>query len=285
MRLFRTFLLCVRPHSRRLSTKIVVSAHGAAFNPSQTGDATTLYGHDAYFVTRTAACTAAGVADGIGSWAKDGINPSEFPSLLMTRCREAIVSGLVAPNDVLEQAFESMKNDSRPVAGSSTACLAVVSGTTLHATNLGDSGFVVVRRGSIVSSSAAQMHALNYPYQLTILPEKIRSKGISLLSPAAADSSSFQLESGDIVVVATDGLYNNLHREQIENYASLVEVVDDDSLKRLAKILVTEARTLSFDSKYFSPFAEESTRVYSQRCLGGKPDDVTVIVLGIAIDT
>ena len=63
--------------------------------------------------------TPTGVADGIGSWAKDGINPSEFPSLLMTRCREAIVSGLVAPNDVLEQAFESMKNDSRPVAGKS----------------------------------------------------------------------------------------------------------------------------------------------------------------------
>ena len=39
-------------------------------------------------------------------------------------------------------------------------------GTTLHASNLGDSGFIVVREGEVVFKSRPQQVCFNFPYQL-----------------------------------------------------------------------------------------------------------------------
>ena len=53
-------------------------------------------------------------------------------------------------------------------AGSSTACLAVLDGTSgrLTVANLGDSGFAVVRGGRSILRSAEQQHAFNFPFQI-----------------------------------------------------------------------------------------------------------------------
>ena len=40
----------------------------------------------------------------------------------------------------------------------------------LHSANLGDSGFLVIRRGSVVHQSSEQQHYFNTPYQLAIPP-------------------------------------------------------------------------------------------------------------------
>jgi protein phosphatase PTC7 len=52
------------------------------------------------------------------------------------------------------------------VAGSSTACVLVVNGTTLSASNLGDSGFVLVRDGVATFQCPQQQHNFNFPFQL-----------------------------------------------------------------------------------------------------------------------
>ena len=50
--------------------------------------------------------------------------------------------------------------------GSSTACIVVVNGSTLHACNLGDSGFMVLRDGAVAMRSAQQQHGFNFPFQV-----------------------------------------------------------------------------------------------------------------------
>lgn len=50
--------------------------------------------------------------------------------------------------------------------GSTTACVLCLEGERLHAANVGDSGFMVVRENEIVFKSPPQQHSFNFPYQL-----------------------------------------------------------------------------------------------------------------------
>lgn len=56
------------------------------------------------------------------------------------------------------------------VMGSSTATVVVLNGTTLETVNLGDSGFVLLRKEGdkykIFHRSKEQQHSFNMPYQL-----------------------------------------------------------------------------------------------------------------------
>jgi len=47
---------------------------------------------------------------------------------------------------------------------------------TLHTANLGDSGFMVVRRGQVVHRSTEQQHFFNTPFQLSVPPEDRREE-------------------------------------------------------------------------------------------------------------
>ena len=40
----------------------------------------------------------------------------------------------------------------------------------LHSANLGDSGFLVIRKGEVVHKSSEQQHYFNTPYQLALPP-------------------------------------------------------------------------------------------------------------------
>lgn len=48
-------------------------------------------GEDAFFVT-SAGCGAVGVADGVGGWSEDGVDPALYARTLMVRCCEALDS-------------------------------------------------------------------------------------------------------------------------------------------------------------------------------------------------
>jgi protein phosphatase PTC7 len=56
--------------------------------------------------------------------------------------------------------------------GSSTACIVALHNEKriLHTANLGDSGFVVIRKNTIVHRSQEQQHYFNSPFQLAIHP-------------------------------------------------------------------------------------------------------------------
>ena len=88
-------------------------------------------------------------------------------------------------------------------------------------TSLGDSGFVQIRPGAIHHNSNPQTHAFNTPYQLSIVPPRVlalsRAFGGGPLSdlPDAADESTHTVRHGDVLVFATDGVWDNITPEEI----------------------------------------------------------------------
>lgn len=71
----------------------------------------------------------------------------------------------------------------------------------LHAANIGDSGFLLMRKnGQIlktVARSAEQCHQFNFPYQI----------GTGGDHPSKAEVYTADIENNDIVVLGTDGYY------------------------------------------------------------------------------
>lgn len=67
------------------------------------------------------------------------------------------------------------------LTGSSTACMVALhkEKSILHTANLGDSGFVVIRRNAIVHRSQEQQHYFNSPFQIAIHPNIRDSRLIS----------------------------------------------------------------------------------------------------------
>lgn len=222
-------------------------------------------GEDAYYISQNK--RSFGVADGVGGWADVGVDPGEFSRSLMRQARKAadaetIDSGAEAPAKILEAAYE----DTRHIMGSSTACVVCLQGNKLHAANLGDSGFMVIRDGKLIFESPQQQHSFNFPFQLG-------SYGDSLTS---CEAFSLEVKTGDIIVAGSDGLLDNVF-----NQRSAKLVWDAKSRGATpgvaAQQLATFAAARAKDPVYLSPFAKAAREngFYYQ---GGKVDDITVVV-------
>lgn len=103
-------------------------------------------------------------------------------------------------------------------AGSSTACVVLLNkeNSTLYTANIGDSGFMVVRRGRVIRRSEEQQHYFNTPFQLSLPPPGYQQDVLSD-RPDAAITDNFQVEDGDVILVATDGVFDNLPQNLIVN--------------------------------------------------------------------
>lgn len=228
------------------------------------------------------------------------------PSALMGRwwmmgSAEAPPDEALPPGAILKAAFwRLLRSYFRGVEkpfGSSTACIVSLERATgtLSTCNLGDSGYLVIRVGegrapmtrhtssvvSVVARSVSQQHRFNAPFQLMLTPEGDVNDCCQM---AAIDR--VELQDGDWVIVASDGLWDNLFEE-----SDIVPLVRDEQAKRnetgstdstinpqrLAHALVQRARAASEREDYESPFAVEARR-HGLRRLGGKVDDITVVV-------
>ena len=234
----------------------------------------------------------------------------------------------VAPAEVMAQAYERVKADN--IIGSSTACVAMFDGLRhqLHFSNLGDSGIIVLRhidstvagtlkrdkttpRGErhsdlrIAFVSQQQLRSFNHPYQLGWTGEEVVGELTSFKSAAQSCTTSIHIRRGDIVIMATDGLFDNVELEDIASIAleweeksgfilggdiatrekrweagSSMTKESAEHVSDLAAALVQRARENSLDQKTDSPFAilaKENDVMWS----GGMPDDCTVIALHV----
>ncbi|KAI8554892.1 hypothetical protein RHMOL_Rhmol05G0132100 [Rhododendron molle] len=220
-------------------------------------------GEDSYFV---AGKNWLGVADGVGQWSLEGINPGIYAQELMDNCQE-IVSNcnsmpVPKPEEVLNQSALGAKSP-----GSSTVLVAYFDGRALHVANIGDSGFIVIRNGAVYEKSSPRSYELNFPYQI-----------------ASGDDPSelvevykIDLDDGDVIVTATDGLFDNLYDGEI---ASIVSKSLQANLKpeEIAEVLAARAQEVGKSETGRSPFADAVQAAGYVGCTGGKLDDVTVIV-------
>lgn len=254
-----------------------------------------------------------GVADGVGGWATIGIDPSRFSHSLCKRMASLFASHdgeqqPVSPLYLLDTAFDELVSKGEEYAGGSTACVGVASARSgvLRTANLGDSGFFVLRKGRIYARSEPQTHKFNTPYQLAIVPQKMlreheaRHGGSRQICdmPTDADTDHVQLEHGDVVVFATDGLTDNLYAHEVLSLVTQgmleykswyltdrehIDAASDPShgCQAIARALVRAAMNASLDPNLNSPFAAQLRKDLGFLSQGGKPDDITVLVLTV----
>lgn len=71
--------------------------------------------------------------------------------------------------------------------------------------NLGDSGYLILRDNKVLFHSPVMQYRFNAPYQC----------GTNHKLPYAAQKFDHKVESGDLIVMASDGLWDNLDDTQI----------------------------------------------------------------------
>jgi len=104
-----------------------------------------------------------------------------------------------AERGALEALTEAWDVNSFP--GASTATCAVLKGNELDIASLGDCKVLVVRAGELIEESIPQWHAFNMPQQLgQESPD----------TPEDSDCMVVNLEEEDVIILASDGLFDNV---------------------------------------------------------------------------
>jgi protein phosphatase PTC7 len=300
---------------RLVDCRIVMKGFMAAHPVNKSDPLSCVGSADAYFIDKELQMF--GMADGVGEWERHGLDPSLFPNELMSRSHQLAVeqrkdlSSLPAEQlsdalkGILDQAFRETQ-----AWGSSTAMLALVKDSKLVLTSLGDSCVLVMRpskfnRDKLVKifKSKEQQHFFNCPYQLSHIPQPadfpaLVTQGYGKLvnylkqvlqsGPAQPPDTPYEhamttvleLHDGDVIVAATDGLFDNLFDSDIKKLGEReLKLLNTDSefCTRLAASLAANAVVKAFDTRYLSPFAKAAKKARNF-FIGGKLDDVTVIV-------
>ncbi|CAN6301965.1 unnamed protein product [Urochloa humidicola] len=244
-----------------VSESTLVLASGAAMLPHPSKVSTG--GEDAYFI----ACDGwFGVADGVGQWSFEGINAGLYARELMDGCKKIVTETQGAPGMRTEEVLAKAADEAR-CPGSSTVLVAHFDGQVLHASNIGDSGFLVIRNGEIYEKSKPMTYGFNFPLQI--------EKGDDPLK--LVQKYAINLQEGDAIVTATDGLFDNVYEEEV---AGIVSKSLEADLKptEIAEFLVARAKEVGRCGFGSSPFSDAALAAGYLGYSGGKLDDVTVVV-------
>ncbi len=284
-------------------------------------------GQDAFFVSGVGKSgdVAFGVADGVGGWTDSGVDPADFSHGFCDYMAYAAwtyqpddKSPFLSARSLMEKGYEAIASDERIKAGGSTACIGIAKEDgSLEVANLGDSGFVQLRLNAVHNHSEPQTHAFNTPYQLSIIPQSMKAKNAAFGGeqlhdlPKDAAVTKHSLRHGDVLVFATDGVWDNLSSQDTLRIVSRLmlgarawEPTEDgirvgerlsfftmsapppgksqaiSSLQSfLAVGIAGEAKAASMNTKVDGPFAKEVQRYYPEEdWKGGKVDDICVVV-------
>jgi len=149
------------------------------------------------------------VADGVGGWAESGVDPAIFSKKLCKNIDELIKkkdSYIFEPKTLLIEAVSANQE-----IGSSTCVIATLDKNKphLYTANLGDSGYLLLRKSGLdliqIHKSKEQTHSFNFPYQV----------GTGGDDPASADVNMHEIKDKDIILLASDGLFDNLFSVKI----------------------------------------------------------------------
>jgi len=160
------------------------------------------------------------------------------------------------------------------IQGSATACIVALDrakGVILSA-NLGDSGYVLVRDGDVIYHSPQQEHFFGCPFQLQV-GGKDKVTDAQLFSHA--------VELGDVIILGSDGLFDNLHDHEIADvvrFSTKRRKKDKHALKDVANELMDLAFEASSTRGRKTPYARAASEEFDMVYTGGKKDDITVCI-------
>eukprot|EP00670_Eutreptiella_braarudii_P002513 CAMPEP_0174303242 /NCGR_PEP_ID=MMETSP0809-20121228/60069_1 /TAXON_ID=73025 ORGANISM="Eutreptiella gymnastica-like, Strain CCMP1594" /NCGR_SAMPLE_ID=MMETSP0809 /ASSEMBLY_ACC=CAM_ASM_000658 /LENGTH=453 /DNA_ID=CAMNT_0015409233 /DNA_START=33 /DNA_END=1394 /DNA_ORIENTATION=+ len=225
-----------------------------------------------------------GVADGVGGWRAEGVDPAIFANKLMEnvkRCAAGDGDAAQAafgnhPAMLMHEAYAQLLLKREVEGGSATCCLATLTPDgLLRVANLGDSALLLLRDGVCVYRSAVGMHSFNTPHQLEV-PWR-RANYVA----ADARIDHVQCHAGDVVVVASDGLYDNLFDNEV---AELCHAHRGIPPRELARALKEAADVVAASPDRVTPFQLACERA-DYEWSGGKTDDITVVVAKVQAAT
>eukprot|EP00758_Cryptobia_borreli_P009549 Tbor_TRINITY_DN5490_c0_g1::TRINITY_DN5490_c0_g1_i3::g.25305::m.25305/K17508/PTC7, PPTC7; protein phosphatase PTC7 len=185
-------------------------------------------GEDSFFVSNN--YKVVGMADGVGGWSSLGVDPSHFSNALMENAKlySETHRKELNPEVIMENAFQKVKRDGHVKAGSSTAIIAALqqegSKTYLDVANVGDSGCLVIRNRSIIRRVHELVHSFNAPFQLAVVPSHMKNCFSDKVSDAVRER--VEVEKGDVIVLGTDGLFDNRFNVDIASDAGWVGKVE-----------------------------------------------------------
>lgn len=225
------------------------------------------------------------------------------------------------PLSILEMGYQSVLSDHSIYAGGSTACIAMANSLgELEVANLGDSGYAHLSPFRLNFVSDAQTHAFNTPFQLSKIPRLISEQaklfgGKPLQDyPSDAMLSKRSLQHGDVLIFATDGVWDNLSSSDILRTTCRVMVEQSGWIRTrsgeidvspefdalalepekldvglsavLATAITREAKEASLDERRDGPFAKEVQRLFpKEHWRGGKADDICTLVVVVCQDS
>ena len=284
-----------------------------------------------------------GVADGVGSWkpkkAKDAANYSQqlmLSGIKYLSSKEFNINNINNNNNnnnnnsdnddnynnlshLIASNSSKYVNKLMKFDGASTICIVNIMENNkssssiykcqLNAFNLGDSGFSIYRYNennnnncyNIIYKSPAQEQGFGIPYQLGSHPTANSiDDGYCL--------HHFNLKSFDIIIVGSDGLWDNLFDDEIsniicltmsryfdqyknnnnnnnnnnDNYLTFNNYVHSKIVKGdLTHIIIKQAYLNSIDRKKETPWSQAMTQTVDMVYNGGKQDDITCVVVFI----
>ena len=173
------------------------------------------------------------------------------------------------PKSIIKYSCRNVKS-----YGSSTIWVSTLQNNMIKVANLGDSGFMLIRYNQkenlskIIAYSQEKHHAFNTPFQITKIPKDLSILGKEYLKlsshnanlfwnddPSLSDVYSSKVAPGDILILASDGLYDNLFFDDI------LEIVNTFMKKRFRKNIVPS----TIDSfKEWSNSPRSTDFIYSQ---------------------
>ncbi|CAI7676233.1 unnamed protein product [Penicillium discolor] len=178
-------------------------------------------GEDAFFVTRignrisdhqdtNAEAVAFGVADGVGGWTESRVDPADFSHGLCDYMAQTAQTWhepaeRLRSKYLIQAGYDQVVADPNIHAGGSTASVGVaLPDGRVELANLGDSGSVLLRRAA-----------------LSVIPPRMRAQasvfGGAFLEdfPRDASVTNVQMQHGDVLIIATDGVFDNLNNQDI----------------------------------------------------------------------
>lgn len=169
------------------------------------------------------------VADGVGGWEESRVDPGDFSHGLCSYMAESAlawdtssVNKQLRAKQLLQMGYDRVNADQFIRAGASTASVGVARDDgRVELANLGDSGSVLLRSAAVHQYSVPQTHGFNTPYQLSIIPPRMRAQaaifGGAYLEdyPRDAAVTDLHMQHGDVLMLASDGVFDNLNNQDI----------------------------------------------------------------------
>lgn len=246
--------------------------------------------------------------DGVGSWKYENVTVRYFVTEYMEVYKEkfnALRHSVIKSHDkdgnfhydLINESLLFLENAPQKAElnrGSCTIASLSINMKTLSMNTflLGDAGFLIIRNSRVIFRSEEMLKSWNLPYQIGVVDADKDASD----DPMFGSQRQFKLQFNDVIIVGSDGLFDNL----FDNY--ILEVVQWYSKRKfiapwsqrtytqlareIAKVLTVNAKKVG-EERYrrpLTPFGLGVSEKYNTVHYGGKNDDTTVVVAIVAYE-